>query len=120
MAFATCGNDNMLCLWSETDAKQSPLPLMRVRVGHKSCGLAFSCDGTMLAVGCANGFVKIFGVGNVTAGQRRRSRGRVSPSGRVSPAGSSGRASPNLAGTAQPPTFLKVRVALLFAEMGAF
>ncbi|GMI01529.1 hypothetical protein TrVE_jg12112 [Triparma verrucosa] len=103
VAYATCGNDQLVCFWRETEAKQDPLPIMRVRVGHKACGIAFSSDDSLMAVGCADGFVKIFGMGQKKAPSRSSSRagsrtgplkngkrssgGKVSPSGRVSPHG---------------------------------
>lgn len=37
IAFATCGLDSLVCLFKETDgASQTPLPVLRMRVGHEA------------------------------------------------------------------------------------
>jgi WD40 repeat protein len=75
-AFGTCGSDGLVCLWRETDDNDlPPLPAVRMRVGHEATGIAFSKDGSLMAVGCELGYVKIFGMsGGVGGGSRSASR----------------------------------------------
>jgi len=58
ISFASVGKDSMCCLWSST----SNTPICRFRIGHPATGVAFSSDGSLLAVGCSSGYVKIFGM----------------------------------------------------------
>lgn len=61
IAFASTGKDSLVCFWGS----ESNIPTHRFRIGHNGCGIAFSRDGNLLALGCSDGYTKIFGMHSV-------------------------------------------------------